>query len=84
MAALKAGECELLYGRAGYLYALLWTQQQCGPDSVDRGMLKGLVAHLLTEGRRGAAARGLPQWGLMYSWHGTEYLGAAHGQCPGF
>eukprot|EP00775_Hariotina_reticulata_P009210 gene9210-9377_t len=33
-------ECELLYGRAGYLYSLCWLQQQCGQEVVPTELLK--------------------------------------------
>ena len=32
---LPPGECELLYGRAGYLYALLFLRKHLGPSAVD-------------------------------------------------
>jgi hypothetical protein len=41
-----------------------------------------VVSHLLAQGREGAAGLGQQQarhWGLMYTWHGKQYLGAAHG-----
>ncbi|KAI8477471.1 MAG: Lanthionine synthetase C-like protein [Monoraphidium minutum] len=79
VAALPPGECELLYGRAGYLYSLLWTEAQLGAGSVSGEAIKGVVSHLLAEGQQGAAALGAGEWGLMYSWHGKHYLGAAHG-----
>jgi len=37
---LPDSECELLYGRAGYLYSLCWLQQQCGQEVVPRDLLK--------------------------------------------
>ena len=32
--AMPASECELLYGRAGYLYALLFLHKHLGPAAV--------------------------------------------------
>lgn len=37
---LPDGECELLYGRAGYLYSLTWLQQQLGRDTVPDSLIK--------------------------------------------
>lgn len=37
---LPDGECELLYGRAGYLYSLTWLQKQLGKDSVPQPLIK--------------------------------------------
>ncbi|CAN0238408.1 unnamed protein product, partial [Phaeothamnion confervicola] len=45
------------------------------PDSAIRACLGRLVA----EGARGAAEAGLQPPALMFEWHGSRYLGAAHG-----
>jgi hypothetical protein len=37
---LPDSECELLYGRAGYLYSLSWLRSQLGRDVVPRLLLK--------------------------------------------
>lgn len=37
---LPDGECELLYGRAGYLYSLTWLQQQLGRDCLPPQLVK--------------------------------------------
>ncbi|GBF88577.1 hypothetical protein Rsub_01292 [Raphidocelis subcapitata] len=80
VAALPAGECEVLYGRAGYLYSLLWVDAQLGAGTVDGGIVRALVRHLLDEGLAGARASDTAaRFGLMYSWHAKHYLGAAHG-----
>lgn len=80
--------CELLYGRAGLLYACAFVNRHCGEDSVPAALLAPLVAQTLDAGRRGAeaaAARikapgsGPPPLPLFYEWHGTPYAGAAHG-----
>jgi hypothetical protein len=47
VAALPAGECEILYGRAGYLWALLWAQSRLPPGSIPRTTLKVGGVHLL-------------------------------------
>lgn len=36
---LPDNECELLYGRAGYLYSLTWLQQQLGKDAVPKELI---------------------------------------------
>jgi hypothetical protein len=78
--ALPPGECELLYGRAGYLYSLLWAEAQLGAGAVDGAVVREVVSHLLSQGVAGARATD-PSFGLMYQWHGKSYLGAAHGLC---
>lgn len=78
VATLDRGECEVLYGRAGYLYALLFVRAHTPDSAVHqrlRPAVQAVVAHLLAEGRRG----GTPRLPLAYSWHGKQYLGGAHG-----
>ncbi|MES1912483.1 MAG: hypothetical protein MHM6MM_004752 [Cercozoa sp. M6MM] len=88
-AAYLSQEFELLYGRSGYLSALLFLKR--------RGLLQKLprCVHTITErivraGKRTAAhwqrhwvgdARDslLPLFPIMYEWHDRLYLGAAHG-----
>jgi len=70
--------CELLCGRAGYLYACLFANAHCGAGTVPTTITAPIVADVLAIGRAGAAAvkSSCP---LMYEWHGTPYTGAAHG-----
>lgn len=71
---------ELLYGRAGALYALLYVQHHGGKVNVE---LISFIAHAMVEsGRR--MARLLKEMQpsmppLMYEWHDKKYLGPAHG-----
>jgi len=86
---LPPGECEMLYGRAGYLAALLTLAANGQALNMDISM--ELVKDLVQQGRRGAAAIGLTGqdgifvsaqqlgFSLMYSWHDSAYLGAIHG-----
>ncbi len=75
---------ELLYGRAGYLYALLVLRKtvlDC-PNMSERlrqldDACKHVCSVILRHGRQEATATGF----LMWSWHGKSYLGAAHGVC---
>eukprot|EP00798_Chlamydomonas_sp_ICE-L_P017002 gene17002-23280_t len=79
---LPPGECEVLYGRAGYLFSLLFLRHHAGPSYVDSSIIKHLVCHIIVEGRKGAetlcqkAVQGVPPYPLMYSWHDSYYLGA--------
>jgi hypothetical protein len=41
---LPEGECELLYGAAGYLYSLTWLQTQLGADVVPASLCKVWIA----------------------------------------
>lgn len=72
---------ELLYGRAGYLFAALWLRQRLGSKSVvAQGNVDAIVDAIVQRGLDLSAAeqrRGRPP--LMYKWYGEHYMGAAHG-----
>ncbi|XP_035705693.1 glutathione S-transferase LANCL1 isoform X2 [Folsomia candida] len=69
---------ELLYGRAGYLYSLLFLNQQFpqDPPLIPYALLSNLVSIIIEDGLRNNQ-RGNPP--LHYEWHDKTYLGAAHG-----
>ncbi|XP_065342198.1 lanC-like protein 2 [Cloeon dipterum] len=69
---------EVLYGRAGYLLALLFVKIHTSEGAVDNRCVQKVVTAIVTSGKTMAAAdsHGPP---LMYEWHGKKYLGAAHG-----
>nr|CAD7601033.1 unnamed protein product [Timema genevievae] len=69
---------EILYGRAGYLYNLLYLNKHIGPNTVSPDHIKQVVAALLQSGQQLARRekRSVP---LMYMWHGKYYIGGAHG-----
>lgn len=87
--------CEVLYGRAGLLYALIRLRSASADvDSpiaytlkpiVADSTLSGLVDAIIRRGKNGSAAytaeisMALPAPALMWSWHGKRYLGGAHG-----
>lgn len=67
---------ELLYGRAGFLWAALFINKHLGEDTVPSNVLAPIVNAILAGGRAGASVTACP---LMYRWHGTSYWGAAYG-----
>ena len=78
--ALTHKDDELLYGRAGYLYALLWVKASLGPacprpaaefDAVLREVAEATI--------RKGVKNGSSRWPLLYFCFGDPYLGAAHG-----
>ncbi|XP_034938031.1 lanC-like protein 2 isoform X2 [Chelonus insularis] len=69
---------ELLYGRVGYLYALLFVNKNISPTTIDREIIKKTINCILISGKKYAKER-KKTTPLMYSWHDTEYLGGAHG-----
>ena len=67
---------ELMYGCAGYLYALLFVKHYL-PDSIDDRLITRVASHIISKGKEGA--KSCPPATLQYSWHDKYYLGAAHG-----
>ncbi|XP_059640379.1 lanC-like protein GCL1 [Cornus florida] len=68
---------DLLYGRAGFLWAALFINEHLGPDTLPSGFLMPVVEAVLAGGRAGTSDN--TACPLMYRWHGTRYWGAAHG-----
>jgi lantibiotic modifying enzyme len=66
---------EILFGRAGYLTALLYLLRHLGPKSVPNEVFEKVIDTIITVGKKGATKK-CP---LMYEWHGKAYLGGAHG-----
>ena len=69
---------ELLYGRAGYLYTLLYLRRELGEASVPSMVIRKVVEAIIRSGQ--AMARSSKSRSpLMYAWHDKVYIGAAHG-----
>eukprot|EP00892_Ulva_mutabilis_P007654 jgi/Ulvmu1/5260/UM022_0054.1 len=83
-AALPPSECEVLYGRAGLLYALLFAERLCPHVTMPADLFQTLIQDIISEGQDTARrmrhqGMAVPNPCLMYKWHGKAYLGAAHG-----
>eukprot|EP01064_Diplonema_japonicum_P033488 TRINITY_DN660_c0_g3_i1.p1 TRINITY_DN660_c0_g3~~TRINITY_DN660_c0_g3_i1.p1 ORF type:complete len:407 (+),score=61.99 TRINITY_DN660_c0_g3_i1:524-1744(+) len=82
---LPASECELLYGRSGYLYSLLKVKDVIPAKYESRynDVLCRVIRQIFQQGvdcstalqRSGVT----PLQTLMYMWHDKVYYGAAHG-----
>ncbi|KAK4420346.1 LanC-like protein GCR2 [Sesamum alatum] len=66
---------ELLYGRAGFLWASSFLNKSIGKDTISSARMRAVVDEIIKSGRRLAKGR-CP---LMFEWHGKRYWGAAHG-----
>jgi len=77
--ACRHTEDELLFGRAGYLYALLWTRQYCGPSAADFDAPLRETAERLVATGQVRADRAYRDWPLMWHCFDEPYIGAAHG-----
>ncbi|XP_061614089.1 lanC-like protein 2 isoform X2 [Phyllopteryx taeniolatus] len=71
---------ELLYGRAGYLYALLYVNKEIGGDTVDEATVTKVVTAIINSGKNlSAEHKKTERCPLLYEWHKKQYVGAAHG-----
>lgn len=67
---------ELLYGRAGYLWAALFVNKQLGYEAISATIVRPILDAILAGGRAESCQSACP---LLYQWHGKAYWGAAHG-----
>ncbi|WJX68372.1 transcription factor [Trifolium repens] len=67
---------EVLYGRAGYLWACSFLNKHIDKDTIPSNHMRPIVDEVITSGRKLAHKGRCP---LMYEWHGKKYWGAAHG-----
>ncbi|XP_050219717.1 lanC-like protein GCR2 isoform X2 [Mercurialis annua] len=67
---------ELLYGRAGFLWACLFIDKHIGKETIATECRRAVVDEMIKAGRTLALKDRCP---LMYEWHGKKYWGAAHG-----
>lgn len=67
---------ELLYGRTGGLYAMLLIKQQLPKQNVIKDEHITTHINIMLKSGKTMESFGRP---LFYSWHGKEYVGAAHG-----
>ncbi|CAE7493454.1 LANCL2 [Symbiodinium pilosum] len=74
-AALPDGECEVLYGRCGFLSAVLFLRQRLDDRQLLSQSATELVRQVVASGQRSAQ----DGWPLYFEWHEKCYLGGAHG-----
>ncbi|XP_009767466.1 lanC-like protein GCL2 isoform X2 [Nicotiana tabacum] len=66
---------ELLYGRAGFLWACSFLNKNIGRDTISPTQIQAVVVEVIKSGRK----MGKGRCPLMYEWHEKKYWGAAHG-----
>ena len=69
---------ELLFGRVGYLFSLLFIRKHIGQHSVKESTIKKVFNNIILSGQEMSKLQRSPS-PLMYEWHEKKYLGAAHG-----
>ncbi|XP_043920754.1 lanC-like protein 2 [Protopterus annectens] len=71
---------ELLFGRTGYLFALLYVNAEIGPETVPQSTIKEVVDAIIESGKNlSKEERKTERCPLLYQWHKKQYVGAAHG-----
>ncbi|XP_019746703.1 glutathione S-transferase LANCL1 isoform X1 [Hippocampus comes] len=71
---------ELLYGRVGYLYSLIFINQQLGTDRIPLQHIQQISEAILASGEHLSRKFHVQnQSPLMYEWYNEQYVGAAHG-----
>lgn len=70
---------EYLYGRAGYLFALLYVNKHIPDKPIDDNEIRQIIEAIFMCGQNQARADKFVKTPLMYEWHESYYLGAAHG-----
>ncbi|RWS26449.1 lanC-like protein 2 [Leptotrombidium deliense] len=71
---------EMLYGRAGILYSLMFAKQSIETQSIINSThIRSVIEQILKSGQKTAQkeCKGKPP--LFYLWHDKAYVGAAHG-----
>ncbi|KAI3504475.1 hypothetical protein L1887_25973 [Cichorium endivia] len=66
---------ELLYGRAGYLWACLFINKNLGENIISSTHMREITDEIIKAGRNMSTG----ECPMMYEWHGKRYWGAAHG-----
>ncbi|XP_053695575.1 lanC-like protein 3 homolog [Sabethes cyaneus] len=71
---------EMLVGRAGYLSGAYWLNQSLPTKPIKNEVIQDVCQTIIKRGRGYSRARRYPL-PLMYAYHESDYLGAAHGLC---
>ncbi|KAL8046533.1 hypothetical protein ABFX02_08G183600 [Erythranthe guttata] len=66
---------ELLYGRAGFLWASSFINKNIGTNTISSTRMRAVVDEIIKSGRNMSKGN-CP---LMFEWHGKKYWGGAHG-----
>ncbi|XP_077338705.1 lanC-like protein 3 [Lithobates pipiens] len=75
---LDCGSDELFVGRSGYLCAALVLRHKLDMEVLKPAQIRTICHAILESGKQYSKKKRKP-FPLMYSYYGTEYLGAAHG-----
>lgn len=70
---------EILYGKAGYLYALLFVNKNVkGKEAIPANHIEKVINGILKSGKQ-FSVKEKSDSPLLWQWHDKVYFGAAHG-----
>jgi hypothetical protein len=72
---LPEQECDVMYGRAGFLHAILFVRKEIGDEKYGSEQVLQILMDLLQEGIKNKTEH----FPLLWKWHQKIYLGSAHG-----
>lgn len=72
---LDEDECEVLYGRCGYLHAILFIRKHLSQPNYGQDTAVSILDQILTNAIKTSEGT---DWPLLWTWH-KVYLGACHG-----
>lgn len=80
-AVMEGTECEVLYGRAGAMQAILFLRRELHQETLGSAELVVLAKDIILQGLRIANEnnKNTTSLPLLWQWHDKTYLGAAHG-----
>lgn len=76
---LPEDDCDVLYGRSGALQTILFLRHYLSEPSLGSETVSHLVRAVLKQGRQLATNYPTCHLDLLWQWHDSWYLGAAHG-----
>ncbi|GAB0095874.1 LanC-like protein 3 homolog [Sergentomyia squamirostris] len=76
----KYGSDEILVGRAGFLSGVYWLQRTLSQAPFPADQIEEICESMIQSGINYSRRKNSPLM-LMYEYHNSEYLGAAHGIC---
>jgi lantibiotic modifying enzyme len=72
---LSEQECDVMYGKAGFLHAILFVRKEIGDDNYGSEQVLHILMDILQEGIKNKTEH----FPLLWKWHQKIYLGSAHG-----
>lgn len=72
---LPDSECDVMYGRAGFLHAILFVRKEIGDEKYGTEQVLQILMDILQEGMKNKTEN----FPLLWKWHQKIYLGSAHG-----